>query len=153
MSEDAQPGRPPFVSVIIPVYNDLAHLRKLLGSLANQAYGGENFEVIVVDNGSDEDISGIINEFGVSLLYENNVQSSYAARNKGVDAAKGKVFAFIDSDCVADKSWVEEGVKGLEQTGISLVGGRVVFAFSAKKRAAEYYDAVSNFQFAEKIKR
>jgi glycosyltransferase involved in cell wall biosynthesis len=153
MSEIGPSSQPPYVSVIIPVYNDFAHLNDLMISLVNQTYGSHNFEVIVVDNGSDEDVSSITDKFNVTLLYENKVQSSYAARNKGISVAKGEVFAFIDSDCKADNNWIDEGMKSLEQKDVSLVGGNVIFAFSEKKRAAEYYDAVNNFQFEEKIKR
>ena len=149
-----QPDNPsPFVSVIIPVYNDLINLRKLLASLADQTYPRARYEVIVVDNGSAEDVSKVTDDFDVTLLYENEIQSSYAARNKGIAAARGEVFAFIDSDCKASDGWVAEGIGVLQEMNSDMVGGKVTFAFSDRTRAAEYYDAVNNFQFEEKIKR
>lgn len=154
MANNSRQNRCPFVSVIIPVYNDSERLSELLGSLDCQSYGRENYEIIVVDNGSDEDPKQIADKFDVTLLYEKDIQSSYAARNKGIGLARGEdIYAFIDSDCKACDNWISEGIKALQQTNASIVGGKVVFTFSPKKRAAEYYDASTNFQFEEKIKR
>ena len=153
MANNSRQNRCPFVSVIIPVYNDSERLFELLGSLDCQSYGRENYEIIVVDNGSDEDPKQIADKFDVTLLYEKDIQSSYAARNKGIGLARGDIYAFIDSDCKACDNWISEGIKALQQTNASIVGGKVVFTFSPKKRAAEYYDASTNFQFEEKIKR
>jgi glycosyltransferase involved in cell wall biosynthesis len=54
---------PVFVSVIIPVYNDPVRLKTCLQVLAEQTYPNEAYEVIVVDNGSDESIEPIVAEF------------------------------------------------------------------------------------------
>ena len=53
----------PFVSVIIPVYNDFLRLRICLKALENQSYPKDLFEIIAVDNGSDEDVGSISNIF------------------------------------------------------------------------------------------
>jgi len=53
----------PFVSVIIPVYNDSIRLRTCLQALEEQTYPQSSYEVIVVDNGSDESIEPIVAEF------------------------------------------------------------------------------------------
>lgn len=152
MANNSRQNRCPFVSVIIPVYNDSERLFELLGSLDCQSYGRENYEIIVVDNGSDEDPKQIADKFDVRLLYEKDIQSSYAARNKGIGLARGEdIYAFIDSDCKACDNWISEGIKAMQQTNASIVGGKVVFTFSPKKRAAEYYDAISNMQIKENV--
>ena len=143
----------PFLSVIIPVYNDNTGLKKLLPSLMQQSYPQDKYEVIVVDNGSNQDVAEIIKDFTVKLLTENGIQSSYAARNKGIQHARGEVFVFIDSDCRAADDWLYEGIKKMHEAGGDLVGGNVVFSFSDKKASAEYYDAIYHFQFEDMIKR
>ena len=141
-----------FVSVIIPVYNDLKGIKKLLPSLIKQTYPQDSYEIIVVDNNSTENISSALEEFNVILLNETDIQSSYAARNKGIENAKGDIFAFVDSDCVVCEKWLELGVNALEQNNIFLAGGKLTFVFS-KGTASNYYDAITNMQIEEKIKR
>jgi len=154
MSKEAmESSEYPFLSVIIPVYNDNAGLKKLLPTLMQQSYPQDKYEVIVVDNGSNQDVSEVTQHFGVKLLTENDIQSSYPARNKGIQHARGEVFVFIDSDCRAVDDWLYEGIKKMQQAGSDLVGGNVVFSFSDKKAPAEYYDAIYHFQFEDMIKR
>ena len=89
----------PFVTVIIPFYNDLDRLRECLICVFLQTYPHDCYEVIVVDNGSDEDFSPLQNKFhDLELLYEYR-PGSYAARNTGIRYSKGEVLAFTDSDC------------------------------------------------------
>jgi GT2 family glycosyltransferase len=143
----------PFLSVIIPVYNDNAGLRKLLPTLIQQSYPQDKYEVIVVDNGSSQDVTEVTQHFNVKLLSETDIQSSYAARNKGIKNARGEVMVFVDSDCRANKDWLYQGIKKMHQSGGYMVGGNVVFSFSEKKAIAEYYDAIYHFQFEDMIKR
>jgi cellulose synthase/poly-beta-1,6-N-acetylglucosamine synthase-like glycosyltransferase len=93
---DDQSEMLPFVSVILPVYNDAEALHRCLYSLQKQT------EVIVVDNGSTEDNpQSVVSEFpGYQYSVEAKI-GSYAARNKGISLANSEVYAFIDSDCVA----------------------------------------------------
>ena len=52
--------------------------------------------------------------------------NSYAARNRGVAAAKGRLLAFCDGDCVPDPAWLERGMAALEDA--DLVAGRIQFS-------------------------
>jgi len=97
----------PFISAIIPVYNDSIRLRTCLQALEEQTYPKGAYEVIVVDNGSDESIEPIVAEFNqAKASYEPHPQS-YAARNKGLSLARGGVIAFTDSDCIPAPDWIE----------------------------------------------
>ncbi|MEO1520488.1 MAG: glycosyltransferase family A protein, partial [Cyanobacteria bacterium J06633_2] len=61
----------PFVSVIIPVFNDSARLFRCLKALEKQTYPSDRHEIIVIDNGSDEDIQGMSETFRrVTFTYE-----------------------------------------------------------------------------------
>jgi len=98
---------PPFVSVIIPVYNDPIRLRTCLQALEEQTYPKSMYAVIVVDNGSDESIEPIVAEFSqMKTSYEPHPRS-YAARNKSLSPARGEVIAFTDSDCIPAPDWIE----------------------------------------------
>lgn len=136
----------PVVSVIIPVYNDASRLELCLDALAAQTFPRDRYEVIVVDNGSTDGTPDVAGRRPVTLLNENEVQSSYAARNRGIDNASGAVFAFTDSDCVPDPAWIEHGIHAMEGAPADLVGGRVRFAFSEHPTGAELFDSISNMQ-------
>ena len=73
-----------FISVIIPVLNNIEGLRQTLSALGSQTYPARLYEVIVVDNGSKEDLTRVIQEFDrVQLTYETQ-PGSYIARNQGI---------------------------------------------------------------------
>ncbi|HXQ69952.1 MAG TPA: glycosyltransferase family A protein [Pyrinomonadaceae bacterium] len=86
----------PPVSVIIPVYNGARFLRAALESVFAQTY--RPFEVIVVDDGSVDD-SGIIAQSFPEVRYIQQAnQGVAAARNNGIEAARGDFYAFLDQD-------------------------------------------------------
>ncbi|MGM0590515.1 MAG: glycosyltransferase [Halobacteriota archaeon] len=109
----------PFVSVVVPVYNDPEGVRDTLESLVAQTYPGDKHEVVVVDNNSTDDTRAVVRSFcdeydRVRLEVERDVQSSYAARNRGIEAARGDVLAFVDADMTVDPDWLEGVVEELE---------------------------------------
>jgi glycosyltransferase involved in cell wall biosynthesis len=133
------------VSVIIPVRNDAAGLRRCLEALGRQSFQ-EPFEILVVDNGSS-DRPSVEGERRARLLFEPR-PSSYAARNTAAATARGDILAFIDSDCLPAPDWLERGVHAAVEAGDrSYVGGRVdVFARDPQApTAAELYDLVHAF--------
>jgi len=103
---------PVYISIIIPVYNDPCGIRDTLSSLVNQDYSMHNFEIIVADNGSNEEMLNVVSEYIqkypdlIHLVVEDKVQSSYAARNKGIESSKGPIIAFIDADMSVYNDWL-----------------------------------------------
>ena len=104
-----------FVSVIIPVYNDSARVKICLEALEKQTYPQNLYEVIVVDNASDEypAIKDVVCQFSQAIAAYESRPGSYAARNKGISLAKGDIIAFTDADCIPAKNWIEKGVANL----------------------------------------
>ncbi|WP_290818572.1 glycosyltransferase family 2 protein [Halovivax sp.] len=121
----------PFVSVVVPVYNDPDGIRATLDSLVDQTYPETASEVIVVDNDSTDETPAVARSVAadhpglVRLVRETEIQSSYAARNAGVRAASGDVIAFVDADVVADADWLEAGVEAMGERGAEYLGCRV----------------------------
>jgi glycosyltransferase involved in cell wall biosynthesis len=88
----------PFFSVIVPVYNRANLLKSSLTSVIGQTFG--NFEIIVVDDGSDDHPEDACREMGdtrIRLIRQSNGGAS-SARNRGIDQARGRYIAFLDSD-------------------------------------------------------
>jgi glycosyltransferase involved in cell wall biosynthesis len=137
-----------FVSVIIPVFNDLKRLQICLIALENQTYPQNCYETIAVDNGSNESIESAIEQFKQARLAYCSVPGSYAARNRGIALAKGDILAFTDADCIPARDWIETGVKRLLSTpNCGLVAGKIKIFFKNRDRptAVELYDSVTFF--------
>ena len=92
-------SKSPFFSVIIPTYNCADFLKRALSSVFIQTY--QNFEVIVVDNSSTDNTEDVLNSFDDKKLTVKKVNNNGIiahSRNKGIENAKGKWVAFLDSD-------------------------------------------------------
>lgn len=88
------------ISVIVPIYNVEAYLERCLNAICGQSY--KNLEIILVDDGSSDNCMQICAKFKdkderIKVIRQSNKGVS-AARNKGLDAAKGDYIAFVDSD-------------------------------------------------------
>lgn len=146
----------PSVSVIIPVYNDADALAECLQELENQTYPGDRYDVIVVDNNSDDSPEQVVQGFRRAVLLHEDRQSSYAARNMGVRRSTADIIAFIDSDCLPDPEWITFGVRALgENPETAAVGGRVDFMFrdSHHPGAVELYDSITHFRQMDYIQK
>lgn len=89
----------PFFSVIIPVYNRRDVIANSIQSVINQSF--ENWELIVVDDNSNDNTSEVVNSFKDSrIVYLKNRENFGAAysRNRGIEKAKGEIISFLDSD-------------------------------------------------------
>jgi len=85
------------VSIIIPTYNYGIYLSTAIQSCLNQAY--KPIEIIIVDDGSTDNTKDLVKEFKDSVIYFFQKNSGVsAARNKGLELAKGNYLAFLDSD-------------------------------------------------------
>ena len=103
---------PPAVSVIVPARNAASTLERTLQSLRAQQLD-RPFEVIVVDDGSDDETLAIAkrHEPFVRVLGSERSQGPGAARNRGASAASGPVLAFTDSDCFPSPDWLARALK------------------------------------------
>lgn len=133
----------PFVSVIIPVLNVSSTIDRVLESLIGQTYPADRFEVIMVDNGSEDDTVAKLRKYPVQVLIEDSVKSPYAARNRGLEQAQGAIIALTDGNKIPAADWIENGVECLQRNGCDLAGGRVEFIFSERKTFGEIYDSIT----------
>jgi glycosyltransferase involved in cell wall biosynthesis len=125
----------PTVSVVIPIYNGAADLPELLECLMAQTYPRNQVEYLLVDNGSRDRTPALLQAAvqafasqGLSLrdLRETQIQSSYAARNVGIQAASGEILAFTDADCRPQPQWLQALVHPFQEQAIGMVAGEIV---------------------------
>ena len=90
----------PLISVIVPVYNTEKYLYRCVESICNQTY--RNLEIILVDDGSTDGSGAICDQLSgeddrIRVIHKENEGAS-AARNTGLDLAKGEYIGLVDSD-------------------------------------------------------
>lgn len=139
------PSEAPRLSIIIPHYNDVTRLSLCLTSLVPQCAGAP-VEVIVVDNGSTEDLSEIKTAFPAVQFLEEAKKGAAPARNTGVAQSVAPGLLFIDADCVPAEDWV---VTALDLAGgDEIIGGEVsVFDETPPPRSgAEAFETVFAFR-------
>jgi O-antigen biosynthesis protein len=111
----------PRVSVVVCSYNGGRTLEKCLASLEKLDY--PNYEVILVDDGSNDDTPSIAAKFpNITTIRQQNLGLS-AARNVGMNAASGEIVAYTDSDCFADPDWLGLLIHQFAKTSAAAVGG------------------------------
>lgn len=140
------------VTVIVPVYNDPSGTRTTLDSLATQTH--DDYEVLPVDNASTDDTADVIHEFAddhpnlIRPLEETDVQSSYAARNTGIEHAAGDILLFLDADMWVPETWIEDMTGSLESQGFDYLGCAVEVVTSEDPTFPERYEAALAFPVA-----
>lgn len=98
----------PLVTVIIPAYNEEKYIQKCLDSLKNQTL--ENFEIIVVDDGSTDSTRQIASKLGVKVTSLTHGGPG-RAKNYGARIASGKILVFLDADMFVEKSYLKKIIK------------------------------------------
>ena len=100
-------GKEELISAIVPIYNVRPYLEKCFDSIARQSY--QNLEIILVDDGSTDGSGELCEDLSkrdgrVRVIHKKNGGLG-SARNAGIDAARGAILSFVDSD-----DWIEPGM-------------------------------------------
>ena len=132
----------PFVSVVIPAYNEENYLLSCLESIRKQDYAGE-YEVIVVDNASTDNTAKIALNWGAKVVDESK-RSPACARQKGAEVATGELIAFIDADTQAPAYWLSTFVSRFvrEPETVAITGP---YAYCDAGRFTKITSYISNF--------
>ncbi|WP_315789030.1 glycosyltransferase [Fischerella sp. JS2] len=122
----------PRVSVVIPIYNSETDLPELINCLFAQTYPKEWVEYLLVDNNSSDRTFELLQETAknspilIRPLSENQIQSSYAARNTGIRAANSQIIVFTDADCRPQPQWLELLIAPFVNNDVAIVAGEII---------------------------
>jgi cellulose synthase/poly-beta-1,6-N-acetylglucosamine synthase-like glycosyltransferase len=112
----------PFVSVIIPAYNEEKNISNAIEAVLRQHYPKNKIEIIVVDDSTDKTCE-IVSRYPVKLIHRDKRLGPSAARNIGAKEAIGEILAFTDADDKADKEWLINIVKHYKKKEVKCVVG------------------------------
>ena len=140
------------VSVIVPVYNVELYLKFCVESIIMQTY--ENLEIILVDDGSKDGSPHICDAFlnkdkRVRVIHQQN-QGLSAARNAGIEVARGKYFTFVDSDDYIRKDMIERLVNLVERKKVDIACCEYEEVFFHKKIPVNY-ERGSNLVYRNRV--
>src|SRR5256885_705601 len=111
-------------SLVIPVFNRPHEVSELLESLTRQAF--KNFEVIIVEDGSQEKCESIVDQYksllSISYYFKEN-SGPGLSRNYGAERSSGDYIIFLDSDCVIPELYLAEVNHALETNYSDAFGG------------------------------
>ncbi len=122
-----------FLSVVTPTYNRQLVLEKCLQALENQQFSDKSpvtgYEIVVVDDGSTDGTVAWLQSNPATFPHVRLVQQAHAgiaaARNLGVESAKGDIIVFVDSDLMVTERFLEAHSEGLEERQKQAEGDRV----------------------------
>lgn len=127
-----------FVSFVVPTYNRGKLVRKTLESICNQEYPKDIYEVIVVDDGSTDNTSKVIEEISreqdvkIRFFRQKNKGPS-SARNLGIKKSKGDYICFVDSDIVLDRGVLKELIYQFKKANAGAAGPKTYYAGDLRK--------------------
>ncbi len=115
------------LSVVIPTRDHAELLDRTLASLAGQQYPSEQFEIIVIDNGSSDHTPAVCESWAKCFpdfrcIFEPE-PGLHVGRNLGMKLARADILVYTDDDVQAEPSWLASIVQAFEDPKVGLVGG------------------------------
>lgn len=114
----------PFFSVVVPTYNRLGVLQRVITALEQQAYPAEAYEVVVISDGSSDGTDAYLGSYRGKMRLRWLSQANKgpaAARNAGVREAAGDYIVFVDDDLVPEPQLLEEHARSHHEAGRDVV--------------------------------
>lgn len=139
----------PFVSVIIAARNEENNVPSCLKSVCTQTYPAANYEVLLVDDHSEDQTRARATEFAhqypvvrvISASSEGSLRGKTNALATGIKQSKGEIVMITDADCVVPPTWIEETAKKYTP-GVGIVGGMTL------QRASKPFEGVQSLDWA-----
>ncbi|MGH9537516.1 MAG: glycosyltransferase family 2 protein [Terriglobales bacterium] len=144
----------PLFSVIVPTYNRLPILKKCLAALQAQTLAANDFEVIVIDDGSSDGTEEMLRNYRAPFRFQYLRQTNSgtgAARRNGVAHASGEFLLLMNDDTICDRDALKEHLQVQREYASEhwAVLGNFVYPAAARQRALTRYFCVDPFMFPQ----
>jgi glycosyltransferase involved in cell wall biosynthesis len=113
----------PELSIIVPTYNEKENICNILGALSNQTAARRDYEIIIVDGGSEDGTRDLAKKCGADKVIMQRGEGIAGAKNDGADVAKGKILATMDADVIPPTAWIERLLKRFSEEKIIGLAG------------------------------
>ena len=114
------------ISVIVCTYNRSKKIENCLKALLRQSLDKDEYEIIVVNDGSTDNTEKILKKYSVKTITNITNKGLAESRNIGTLKSTAKILAFTDDDCVPDKHWLKNILSAYTDRKIIAVGGKIV---------------------------
>jgi len=138
------------ISVVVPVLNMANSIGPCLDALVAQSLSPDQFEVIVVDNGSTDGTREVVQRYPVRLLHE-PAPGACHARNTGIRASTGTFVAFTDADCVSTRGWLRHLARAAAHPEVDVVAGPLAVLAPERSLLSRYSAAVGQYDPARTL--
>ncbi|MBM4065526.1 MAG: glycosyltransferase [Planctomycetes bacterium] len=142
------------ISVIIPTFNRSEKLILVLEALNNQSLPSHDYEVLVVDNNSNDNTKeavetsiGKFTRLNIKYLFEKQ-QGLNFARNCGVQQAHSNIIAFLDDDAIPHSHWLKMLLDSYRDSSIGCVGGKIIPSFPGDVKLPYWTSNIFNGYFS-----
>jgi GT2 family glycosyltransferase len=141
----------PFFTVIVPVYRQWEFVPRLLASLERQSWPAADVEILLVNNGPEDETPPLILPPNARLLTCIE-PGSYAARNAGSAVAHGEWLVFTDADCRPHRGWLAAFAQVAAETSDLLAGPIVAVCEASTPNAYQIYDQLRGIPQARYVR-
>lgn len=121
--------RMPFISIVIPAYNEENYIGKCLKTILDQDYPSQKYEVLIIDGGSQDKTKEIIgkylNKADIRLLY-NSRRITSTALNIGIKESKGEVIVILGAHSYVGNDFLTQNINAINRSGAKCVGGTLI---------------------------
>lgn len=133
----------PHFSVVIPAFNAESTVAETVRAVVAQPLARDLFECIVVDDGSSDRTAEVAEHAGAVVVRLPGNRGPAAARNAGIQSARGQWIAFTDADCVPSRRWLPALLAAAETAdpGTLALAGKTI-GLESKTRAARFMDLI-----------
>jgi GT2 family glycosyltransferase len=122
----------PFVSIVVPTFRNPGALRETLASLRQLDYQPDRYELVIVDDGSEDETSAVVGADAAELplvrYHTQDQAGAAAARNQGARLATGEVLIFVDDDMLVPSTLIIQHLRALEAHAPAVISGYREFA-------------------------
>lgn len=145
----------PLVSIVIPVHNAEKYIGKTIESVKSQTY--TNWEILLVDDCSLDDSVGVIESYlkDERIVLIKNTENLKAAksRNRGIEAAKGQLLAFLDADDIWDKDKLTKEVAFIKSQNCAFAYTSYEFGDEEARGTGKYVKVLPELEYKKALSR